>query len=256
MKQLYRSLFFLTICCAAAFDLSAQTGKYTIENAHAHNDYLHPTPFYSAFNTGFGSIEADVYPINNELFVAHGKSEIQKERTLKRLYLDAIKNELKKNPERQLNLLVDIKENYAEALKILIVQLKPLKKYLATQKSKGQLTVIISGSRPNPEAYADYPDYIFFDSDLSSAHTPEQWKRVGLVSLQFSKLSKWRGKEEISAKDAALLQKTIDSVHTSGKPIRFWAAPDNSVGWEELMKLRVDYIGTDKIKELALFLKQ
>ena len=43
----------------------------------------------------------------------------------------------------------------------------------------------------------------------------------------------------------------VDSVHNAGKPIRFWAAPDNEQSWNLQMHLGVDLIGTDKIKELA-----
>jgi alkaline phosphatase len=40
-------------------------------------------------------------------------------------------------------------------------------------------------------------------------------------------------------------------VHGAGKQIRFWAAPDTDLAWKEQKKLRVDLIGTDKIKELG-----
>lgn len=256
MIKVFKILFTVAVSLASVLELSAQSGKYTVQNGHAHNDYLNTVPFYHAFSEGFGSIEADVFPVNDELFVAHGKSEIQPNRTLKKLYLDALKKELKRNPARQLNLLIDIKENHQQALKIIIVQLKPLQKYLATKQKQGKLTVIISGNRPVPGKYADYPDCIFFDSDLSLPHTPEQWQRVGLVSLQFSKLSKWNETKKMSSHDESVLQQKIDSVHQSGKKIRFWAAPDNPVGWEELLKLGADYIGTDHITELAAFLKR
>ncbi|HEY0769054.1 MAG TPA: phosphatidylinositol-specific phospholipase C/glycerophosphodiester phosphodiesterase family protein, partial [Sphingobacteriaceae bacterium] len=221
----------------------------------AHNDYLHEVPFYSAYKSGFGSIEADVFLVNGDLLVAHGKSELQKDRTLSKLYLMPLKAELKKNPERRLILLIDIKEKYPEALSILVKQLKPLKKRLTTQNRQGQLLVVISGNRPLPSQYLNYPDYLYFDSDLSKTHTASEWKRVGLVSLQFSKISKWKGEGEISSKDKALLKQKIDSVHITGKKIRFWAAPDNEYAWNVLMKLGVDFIGTDKIEELTTFIK-
>jgi hypothetical protein len=255
MTYLNRILLLTAIWLNISIDLGAQPIHYSVQNAHAHNDYLHTVPFYTAFNSGFGSVEADVYPVNGDLLVAHGKSQIQTERTLRKLYLEPLKAELKKIPGRQVTLLVDIKEKHPEALAILIKQLKPLKKYLTTpDKGKGKLTVLISGDRPHPSAYNTYPDYIFFDSDLSVEHTAEQWKRVGLVSLNFTKLSKWKGKDKIPGEDEARLQHTIDSVHTAGKKIRFWAAPDSSNAWEELMRLGVDLIGTDKIEGLTAFL--
>lgn len=255
MTYLSRILFVTAIGCTILFDSAAQPLNYTVKNAHAHNDYLHEVPFYSAYKSGFGSIEADVFPVNGELLVAHGKSEIQKDRTLSKLYLIPLKAELKKNPERRLILLIDIKERHPEALSLLVNHLKPLKKRLITQDRQGQLMVVISGNRPLPSLYSSYPDYLYFDSDLSKTHTASEWKRVGLVSLQFSKLSKWKGVGEISSEDEAFLKQKIDSVHASGKKIRFWAAPDNEYAWKKLMNLGVDFIGTDKIEELTTFIK-
>lgn len=42
----------------------AQQRNYSVSNAHAHNDYEHPAPFYTAYNAGFGSIEADIIFLN------------------------------------------------------------------------------------------------------------------------------------------------------------------------------------------------
>ncbi len=64
-------------------------------------------------------------------------------------------------------------------------------------------------------------------------------------------------KDEISNHDKNLLQNIIDSVHyAAGKTIRFWEAPDNDKSWKLQMELGVDLIGTDKIDELAEFLKR
>jgi len=240
-----------------SINVFAQEKDYTVADAHAHNDYMHPVPFYTAWDAGFGSIEADVFPVNGILFVAHDSSKIQSQRTLERLYIDPLLKELKKNPSRKANLLIDIKENYKTSLQLLIKELKPLKKYLFTDKDKAKpVTILISGERPSPAEYKNYPGYIFFDDDLKLAHTPQEWKRVGLVSLSFERYSSWNGEGTIPEKDKSLLIHVIDSVHQAGKPIRFWAAPDNANSWNLQMKLGVDLIGTDKIPELSEFLKK
>jgi alkaline phosphatase len=233
----------------------AQQKSYTVDNAHAHNDYLHTVPFYTAFNAGFGSIEADVYPVNGILLVAHNKKDIQPQHTLKSLYIDPLSNELAKN-SRHVKLLVDIKENYKLSLQILLTKIEPVKKYLITSNDTSKpLTILISGERPPPSEYKNYPDYIFFDDDLKLHHTEEEWKRVGQVSLSFERYSAWKGENEIDKKDEKILQHIIDSVHQVGKTIRFWAAPDNEASWKLQMMLGVDLIGTDKIDELAIFLR-
>lgn len=224
-KSFFYFLFSLTFISSNLF---AQKKNYTVADAHAHNDYLHPIPFYTAWNAGFGSIEADVFPVNGILLVAHDKSAIQTQRTLENLYIDPLLKELEKNCNRKVNLLIDIKENYKESLILLQKELEPLKKYLFTERKKDNpLTILISGERPPPSEYKNYPGYIFFDDDLRLFHTPEEWKRVGLVSLSFERYSSWNGENTISAKDKNLLIRVIDSVQHAGKKIRFWAAPDN-----------------------------
>jgi alkaline phosphatase len=77
-----------------------------------------------------------------------------------------------------------------------------------------------------------------------------------LVSLPFIKFSQWKGEENINRRDKRTVRHTIDSVHSAGKPIRFWAAPDTELSWKLQMKLHADLIGTDKINELASFLQK
>jgi alkaline phosphatase len=250
LKPAFYFLFFFLGCSAAR----VQTTHYTVQNAHSHNDYVNPHPFVLAFEQGFGSIEADIFLRNNELLVAHNKKEIKSENTLRKLYLDPLAAALKANPSRKLNLLIDLKDNYKKVLPVLVEQLRELEPLCSSGNKKGNLTILISGSRPSPAEYNNYPAFIFFDDDLALPHTPEEWKRVGLVSLNFTKYSKWEGKSELPAGDKAALIKVISETHSKGKPIRFWAAPDTEKAWKAQMDIHADYIGTDKIKELADFL--
>ena len=234
----------------------AQPQTYTVANAHSHNDYLNNQPFDKAFNNGFGSIEADIFPVNGILFVAHSKREIQPGSTLNGLYLAPLLKKLKLNNSWQIKLLVDIKEDYKLSLDLLMKEIEPLKPYLSTSHRSKSLIILISGERPAPAEYKNYPDYIFFDDDLKLSHAGAEWKRVGQVSLQFTKFTSWNGENTIEAGDRKMLQHIIDSVHHAGKTIRFWAAPDNETSWLLQMQLGVDLVGTDKIDELGSFLRR
>jgi glycerophosphoryl diester phosphodiesterase len=233
-----------------------QQRTFTVSNAHAHNDYLQDAPFYKAYNAGFGSVEADVFPVDGMLLVAHSKKEIQPGITLKRLYLYPLLKELTTNKSRHVRLLVDIKEDHELTLKLLQQEIEPLIPYLSTTRENKQLTLLISGKRPLPSAYKNYPGYIFFDDDLKVPHTATEWERVGQVSLSFTNYSAWKGEDIIEEVDKIKLQHTIDSVHHAGKTIRFWAAPDNQLSWKLQVQLGVNLIGTDKINELAEFLRR
>lgn len=247
------------LCCLvfSAAGLVAQPASYSTFNGHAHNDYLNTRPFYDAFLNGMGSIEADVFPVGETLCVAHTKKEIDPRRTLDSLYLRPIQQifSLAHQPHGFL-LLVDIKEDYRRSLELLVRALRPLQPWLSQQGKKGWLTVVISGARPGPAEFNNYPSYIFFDDDLRQKHTPESWSRVALVSMPFTRFSKWKGEGRISKSDRSKLHQVIDSTHKAGKPIRFWAAPDTKKSWKLQRRLRVDLIGTDRVAALAAWLKR
>jgi alkaline phosphatase len=242
------TVLFISICIFAC----VPSAKYTAANLHSHNDYMNAIPFHRAYADHFGSIEADVFPVNSVLCVAHSKRDIQPQRTLKSLYLDPLLQELPSN-SGQLKLLIDIKENYALSLQLLIREIEPFKRYMVGAGGNA-LLILISGTRPPPSEYKNYPSYIFFDDDLKLPHTAPEWERVGLVSLSFEKFSKWKGLTKLEKSDKKLLKHTIDSVHHAGKMIRFWAAPDNEASWKMQMKLGADLIGTDLIDTLAHFI--
>lgn len=233
----------------------SQDISYTNANAHSHNDYRNNIPFHRAYHQGFGSIEADIFPMHGELLVAHDKKDININQTLPNLYLNPILEVLSKNPERKLQLLIDIKENHLEVLPLLIKQLQPLRSLISTATADKQLRIIISGNRPKPADFYNYPDYIFFDHDLSTDLTPDQAKRVGLVSLPFTRFSKWNGLGSLTTADKKRVKAVIDSVHRLKKQIRFWGAPDTKTAWLTQMNLGVDVIGTDRIEDLGDLLK-
>ncbi|HZI68070.1 MAG TPA: alkaline phosphatase, partial [Hanamia sp.] len=103
-----KKIFLLFFLVSASVSVFAQHKKYTVADAHAHNDYMHPVPFYTAWNAGFGSIEADVFPVNGVLLVSHNKEALNPKRTLDSLYLNPLLKELQNHPHRKVNLLVDI----------------------------------------------------------------------------------------------------------------------------------------------------
>ena len=247
-----KSFFFILLTSTLCFQALGQRRNYSVQNGHAHNDYENDLPFFTAYNTGFGSIEADVFPVNGKLYVAHDKASIRPERSLQTLYLDPLLKTLSTDKSRRLILLIDIKENYRISLPILIRELDPLQAIIASR----QLQIVISGNRPTPAEFSNYPDYIHFDDDQIRKSSAEEWDRVGLVSLRFSNLSSWKGEGKMKKDERLRIKSTVDSVHRAGKEIRFWGSPDNPQAWKMLMKLKVDLIGTDKIAQLAAFIRR
>src|SRR5436305_12198858 len=109
---------FLIIAFLSIFSIKAiaQYSKhYTVSNAHSHNDYEQARPFYTAYEAGFGSMEADIFLVNNDLLVAHEQKELALHRTLDSLYLQPLQAAVLKNNgyaykdrKHLLQLLIDI----------------------------------------------------------------------------------------------------------------------------------------------------
>jgi len=255
MKNYIKAIisFFVLLPVLAA---NAQTRKYTVADAHSHNDYKNNIPFYRAYEKGFGSIEADVYAFNGQLVVAHDKKDIAVERSLKKLYTDPLLEKFEHDKLRRLRLLIEIKEDYKAVLPLVISELKPLEQYFSYQGHAGRLSIVMTGAVPPADEMTNYPDWISFDVDHLNGFTPNQWQKVALVSFPLSKYIQWNGKGVLNADEIKRIKGGIDGVHRAGKMVRFWETPDTKSSWLALMRLGVDIIGTDRIEDLGDFLNE
>ena len=220
-----------------------------LKKAHAHNDYEHERPFFEAFQLGFGSIEADVYAVNGELLVGHERSQLTLNRNLKDLYVDPIIRILKSNKEGNFHqLLIDSKTSSDSTLPLVIALLKPHAEII---QQKG-FRIVISGNRPKPSQYIESPAWITFDG-RSDERFPTN--KVVLESESMIKFGFWNGQGPIPGLLKEKLKNYVDQVHANGRKVRLWATPDSLLGYQALLDIGVDYIGTDKLSLLADYLK-
>lgn len=231
--------------------------NYNVSNAHSHNDYMQEIPFWEAYYANFGSIEADVFLVKDQLWVAHTEKELSPDRTLENLYLDPISKQIKLNkgniypdPKKNLQLLIDIKQDYKTSLNALI---KALKKYPEITGNNG-IKIVITGGRPQPSDFKNYPSYLYFDGDLDKNYTVDELKRIGLFSADLPQLVKWNGKGIPRDEETDKVKKAVEKAHAQQKSIRFYGAPDFTNAWVNLMDLGVDYINTDHIPDLKKFM--
>ena len=255
-----QKFFFISILifgfCA---ELSAQNfSKYSVQNAHSHNDYHQKIPFWAAYNEGFGSIEADVFYQNNAFLVGHDPEELSQEKTLENLYLYPIVQQIKlnngsiyKDPSQKLILFIELKTPSETSLKPLV---NLLNKYPEITGNK-TLKLIITGNVPSPEQFKKYPQYLYFDGDFTKNYTPQQLERVGMFSSDLGIYTKWHGKGIPRDEETEKLKASVEKAHKMGKPVRFWGAPDFENAWVNLIDAGADYINTDRIPELSRFLK-
>jgi alkaline phosphatase len=245
----------ITLFCLQFF-VFAQGQEYSSSNIHSHNDYASKLPFYEAYSNETGVIEADVFLVNNELFVAHTSKEITPQNTLKNQYLDPLSNKLKSlgakayPSNKPLILMIDIKTEADASLKLIAQQIKTYPDLISNKNLK----VVISGNRPSPTTWKDYPDFIYFDGRLNENYSPEQLSRVEMISEDLKEITIWNGKGVMTQADAEKVQAIIKKVHDQNKKVRFWATQDNVNTWMTLMNLKVDFIGTDNVPELTHFI--
>ena len=257
MKKILIILFVLI----SAF--SSLRSQYSTFNAHSHNDYENEIPFRLAYNNHFGSIEADIWVVEGDLYVAHYNKEILPGRTLDSLYIKPIVRIVRENKGKawkdnasNFQLMIDLKTPVKQTLPLLIAKLEQYPDVFNPRKNKNAIRIVITGNRPEPSEFKDYPRYIFFDGNLGRKYDKKQLKRIALYSENFRTFSTWNGSGEIIKEERIRVQNAIDAAHSLKKKIRFWNSPDNPDAWNTFMEMGIDFINTDHIIEIAEYLNK
>lgn len=237
-----------------------------ITRVHSHNDYEHKHPLFDALNSGFTSIEADIYLVNGQLLVGHTPMDLRPSRTLEALYLRPLMDFVQQNKghvypgsAQNVQLLIDIKTGNNKTYKALEALLQKYKDMLTSYSgdtaTPSAITVVISGNRPDPAVMQAPPvRYAAYDGLLSDIGKPATL--VPLMSDNWYNDFKWNGTGEMPSAERQKLMDFVNAAHASGQKIRFWNAPDNEAAWKELLKANVDYINTDHLPELRTWMLQ
>lgn len=243
----------------SVFGVLHSNAQYTPRSVFAHNDYVHPVPFYTSYKLQVGFIEADIFLKEEKLLVAHTASEMQDNKTLESLYLKPLEDMIVKNKgfafadhERALTLMIDLKTDGVSTLTVLANTVRKYPQLLSCKT----LTIAVSGNVPDPARWSEFPSFIMFDGRPQIAYTAEQYERIKLISTDFNKVVKWNGEGGLPKQEQDKIIVLRDSVHSHNKQLRFWGAPDVSNSWMTLMNLKIDIIGTDDVQGLITFIKQ
>ncbi len=230
---------------------------------HSHNDYSHAHPFWDAYHNKANSIEADVFPVNGKLMVAHSKSGIQPSQTLEKMYLTPIVTLFKQHnnktvsedPDYTFYLMIDIKEKWDTVLPLLIKKLEQHPECFNREINPMAVQVFISGERPPIHTFHTYPAVIMFDGLPGKEYAPADLKKVVMISTNFADYSSWNGTGVLPKAEADNLKQVIEEARREKKPVRFWGAPDTPDCWKTLISLGVNVINTDHVKACKDFLK-
>ncbi|MEV7990883.1 phosphatidylinositol-specific phospholipase C/glycerophosphodiester phosphodiesterase family protein [Streptomyces sp. NPDC086077] len=239
--------------------------------AHAHNDYEHPRPLLDALDHRFGSVEADIYLVGDQLLVAHDPEDLDPARTLESLYLDTLAARVKANRgsvhrghRGSLQLLIDIKTEGASTYRELDRHLRRYRHLFTTYAHgkvlPGPVTAVISGDRAaRGPMEAQKVRRAFYDGRLADLGSPAPASFVPLISDNWTLNFSWRGAGEFPAAERQKLHGIMRAAHSRGQKVRFWATPDvagpeRDALWAELLAADVDFLNTDDLLGLEAFL--
>lgn len=234
--------------------------------AHAHNDYAHARPLFDALEQGFGSVEADVWLVDGQLLVAHSAKEVKPGRTLGALYLDPLRERVRKNGGRvyragpTITLLIDVKSDAAPTYLALHEVLKTYADMLTTFRDGGTeakaITVIISGNRARELMAAQRLRYAAYDGRMTDLEANDPVSFIPWISENTEKILGHKWERELTPDEHAKLKNFTVRAHAAGRKVRFWNTPDREDAWAILADMEVDLINTDNLAGLAKFLRR
>ncbi len=236
-----------------------------LPRAHSHNDYEHARPLWEALENGFCSVEADIHLRDGELLVAHDPDQVKKSRTLERLYLRPLRALAQANGGRvfpngpPILLLIDIKTEaeptYRQLETVLARYRGLLTEFEGATIKTNAVTVIVSGNRPRDIMRAQEKRLAGFDGRTADLSLQLPTSFAPLVSDSWRLHFAWNGIGEFPSDQRARLRDFVAQAHAQGKRLRFWAVPDQEPAWRELFEAGVDHINTDRLPDLAGFLR-
>jgi len=229
---------------------------------HSHNDYAQKRPFWGAYEAGADSIEADVFLVDGKLLVAHSRRDLKPENTLRRLYLEPLREVFKKNGGRArangkpLQLLVDLKNGKPafDAL-LALIERDGFRDCFDIGKNPAAARLTITGDNSGID-FSACPAFVFFDVPSNRKLDDGQYKRVWLVSDYAGIYTKWRS-GEMQKEDKRKIRDAAAQAHAKGVLFRLWGFPDHPDAWRLSLELGLDFINTDRpavaSKALAAF---
>jgi len=232
--------------------------------AHAHNDYEHTRPLLDALDCGFGSIESDIHLVDGKLLVAHDRKAVKLERTLEALYLDPLRERVKRNGGRvypggpTITLLIDVKTEAVATYAALDAVLKNYASMLTVFRKgvaePGAITVIVSGARASAVMAAQELRYAAMDGRIEDLTGKTTSGLVPWMSDNWQKVFQVKWTEGVPEAALPKLRNIVSQAHAQGRQVRFWNTPDTPEAWRFLYEAGVDIINTDHLAELQAFL--
>jgi len=250
---------------------------------HSHNDYWRDVPLLTALSLGVASVEADVWLVNNTLFIGHEMAALTPARTFDSLYVEPLVSIIEgQNPKSQftvnqtsvngvfdtassipLQLLVDMKTDGPSTLPFVVTALQPLRErgFLTTCQSNGTctlgaVTVVGTGNTPLAGIQTLFPRDVFYDAPLTSLNATFDITISPLASTDYEVAVGWSGIGNINQTQLSAIQQFVADAHGLGIKARFWDTPGwpiharNNV-WQTLIDNGADWLNADDLNAAA-----
>jgi hypothetical protein len=271
----------------SSFDISPNAPDYPIEflksvlpvACHSHNDYWRQRPLYSALGSGCISVEADIWLVNNNLFVGHSFEALDRKRTLQTMYIDPLTKILElmnppssttqaeqpkgvfyQEPKQTLTLLIDFKTTGEDIWPHVLEQLTPLRDrgwltfWDGQTRIERPVTVVCTGNAPFELLISNttYRD-VFFDAPLEHLDKIYDLTNSFYASSSLSKAVGPLFELALSSSQIQLIQKQIQQARDRGLVPRYWGTPRWPRGlrdevWGLLMKEGVGILNVDDLR--------
>lgn len=227
-------------------------------NAFSHNDYWRENPLTDALSFRFNCVEADLWPINGELYVSHERPEPNPAITFENLYLKPLVARIKANggkvypdSDRPFYLMADCKIKGEEVYALLKKQIEPYKEYFCSvdrgEYKEGAILFFLSGSRPYETLPKEDSRFTFLDGQIKDLGQNIPATLAPVISDNYADFFNWDGTGEMPAEQLQKMREIIKQVHSEGKLFRWWGAPDTPAFKRLFLQEGVDFVGADDL---------
>jgi len=126
-------------------------------------------------------------------------------------------------------------------------------------RKDGAIVVIISGNRAREAMAGEAVRYAGYDGRLEDLGSGAPSTFIPLISDKWTAHFMWQGRGPMPESERQRLRDIVETAHTQGQRVRFWATPDDrsearQAMWRELLSAGVDLINTDDLDGLQQFL--
>lgn len=246
---------------------------------HSHNDYWRKEPLFSALKTGCIGIEADVWLVEDDLWIAHEEQDLRRGVTFTGLYVEPLVKLLEErntyseahgwntrgvyesDPEQTVVLVVDVKGESHDTWPVVVAQLAPLRERgWLTHYSEGEvhyrpITVVGSGNTDFDTIVANstYRD-VFFDAPLDALEdSPYDATNSFYASVSFVEHLGYSFTGYLSNTQLEKLRRAVSEAHSRGLKARYWGSPAWALNvrdriWRTLSDEGVDLVNVDDLQ--------